>query len=238
MLKKRIIVTLTLLDGVLFRTKRFVPDLRYTLNFIDLEVVDELVVLDIGKDKEAFHGTLKTLSRDYLGPLTVGPVYSVEDARFYMNEFPVEKVVTKEFDRVPEIATKIGSQSVVASIDVLGKHVVRHNATAPIICGRKTSDLMAAAIYEAQGAGEILLQSVDRDGSLQGYDLDSSGWLFKTIKIPVVIGGGCGRAEHMKQGFEAGASGCSTNNIHHMTKTSLTGFKEYLHREGVAVRME
>ena len=79
-----------------------------------------------------------------------------------------------------------------------------------------------------RGAGQILLNSVERDGSLLGYDLDVLRSVAAAVACPVIVAGGCGSARHMCEAFQAGASGAATSVIHHLTDTSMRGFKQWL----------
>ena len=88
------------------------------------------------------------------------------------------------------------------------------------------------------GAGQIFLQSIDRDGSLQGYDLETLKEVSGAVNIPVVIGGGCGGWWDMKEAFDAGADGCVTSNIYHFPESTMSSWKLKLQEAGVPVRVE
>jgi cyclase len=85
-------------------------------------------------------------------------------------------------------------------------------------------------------AGEILLTSIDRDGSLDGYDLGVLKEVVGAVNVPVIINGGCGDWSHMAEAIRAGASGVATSNIHHLTDRAIVGFKNALVQYGVNVR--
>jgi cyclase len=84
-------------------------------------------------------------------------------------------------------------------------------------------------------AGEILVQSVDRDGSLRGYPL-AFGSRFLSVGVPVIIGSGCEGYRSMLQGFEAGFDACATSNIHHFSPTGMKSMKTLLQQKGVLLR--
>ncbi|CCQ73072.1 imidazole glycerol phosphate synthase subunit HisF [Magnetospira sp. QH-2] len=249
MLCKRIITVLTFNNGVLFRTKLFEPDYRYTLNFVDAWSVDEIVVLDVTRsgqgDKDSFFKVVRDFADRCFVPLTVGGgIRSLEDVRRLMG-LGADKVVINsgafEDPRlIGAIAGRYGSQCVVLSIDAKqsddGGHEVRSHAAT-----RATGRDPVGWAREGQslGAGEILLTSVERDGWLQGYDLDLCRSVADAVSVPVLILGGCGNWKHMEQGFLQGhASAVCTQNIYHFTEKSIQAAKRYLNSKGIPVRME
>jgi cyclase len=211
-------------DGVLFRTKRFVPDYRYTCNFVDLDYSDELVLLDISRDgdRKDFYAVLDKFADSPL-PITVGGgITTLTEAVMLMRNFAVDMFVIGRaaIDRqfIGKLAEKFGSQAIIVSIDV------GENGNAHIEHGTKDTGYPAMAYAQmavAAGAGGITLQSIDRDGSLRGYDIDILRNLCDSLPVPVVTGNGCGGWHHMVSGFEAGASGCALTNIFHHTAESL-----------------
>ncbi|MDH3376222.1 MAG: HisA/HisF-related TIM barrel protein [Gammaproteobacteria bacterium] len=242
MLTKRVIVTLTLNGGSLYRTKNFNPDRLYTMNFVDMELADELVILDVTRRKTArrdFYDRVLAFGDQCFLPCAVGGwVRTLEDAQHLMRNLGADKVVinSEAFRRpefISELAEKFGSQSVVVSIDV-------KNGIVHIDQGRTCTDHTAiewAQEAEEHGAGEIYLMDMTRDGSLRGYNLELLQDIVASVKIPVIISGGCGGWRHMAEGFDAGADACSTSVIHHFTKTSLNAAKTYLHENGHVVRL-
>lgn len=224
MLKKRVIVLLTLYDGVLTRTKQFQPDYRYTLSHVGLDC-DELMILDITPEGEGDRANFWTAARPIVDsafvPVAIGgKIRTLDDVRRAM-DFGADKVVIRYArSLIPLAAAKLGSQSVVGSLDD------DSNKWTALCAERMVFD----------GAGEILIQSVPRDGSLEGYDIPLLKRVVSRVNVPVVIGGGCGSWFHMKQAFEAGASGAATNNIMHFNPTAMTACKQYLDNNGVAVR--
>jgi len=124
LLKKRIIITLTFLDGVLFRTKNFKPDYRYTKNFIDLWSIDELILIDISKKKfsKNFLELISFFSSNCFVPLSVGGgIKKVSDADLFF-KYGADKIILgsnaiKEPKLINEISHKYGNQSIIQSID-------------------------------------------------------------------------------------------------------------------------
>ena len=90
---------------------------------------------------------------------------------------------------------------------------------------------------ESLGAGEIFLNSIDRDGSLSGYDIDFLKTVSQKVKIPIIIGGGAENWKHFLEGIKNGADAVSTNNIYHFTEKSIKNAKNYLNKNEVSIRI-
>ena len=125
MLKKRIIISLTFLDGVLFRTKKFIPDYRYTKEFINLWNIDELVLIDISKKKfsENFIRIVKYYSENCFVPITVGGgIDNINNAKYYFDN-GADKIILgfnslKNKNLSQEIANIYGNQSIIQAVDI------------------------------------------------------------------------------------------------------------------------
>ncbi len=246
MLRKRIITVLTLNDGTLFRTKLFKPDYRYTLNFVDAWSVDEIAILDVTRgdspDRDRFFKAVSEFARTCFVPISVGGgIRSVDDVARYMNAGADKVVVNTGAVENPhlieDIANAYGRQCVVLSIDATrrneGYEVMSHFAARPT-----GHDPATWAKYgESLGAGEVLITAVERDGALQGYDLNLCREVADAVSIPVQVLGGCGNWQHMAAAFEVpGVSAACTQNIYHFTEQSIASAKKFLSGKGVAVR--
>lgn len=240
MLKKRIVSVLTLLNGKLHRTRRFRPDYLYVHSQVDLWEIDELVILDItrqGRGTVPFVDAARHFADDCFVPTSWGGgVVSVETARsFFAAGADKVAVNTAALERPPlidEIAKAYGCQALVVSIDARENEVVAD-------CGRTRTgrDPVAWAKEAAdRGAGEILLNTVEKDGSLTGYDYDLIHRVASAVRIPVMALGGGGSWEHFRLTFEAGADAACTQNIYHFTRASILAAKKYLGGQGVPVR--
>ena len=248
MLRKRVVTVLTFNDGVLFRTKLFRADYRYTLNFVDAWSVDEIVALDVTRpgtgERANFERVVSDFARRCFVPLAAGGgVRSIADVERLL-AVGADKVVvnTGALERpalIGEIANAYGAQCVVVSIDAKrrddGSYEV-HGRFGAEPTGWDPADWAREA--QALGAGEILITSIDRDGWLQGYDLELCRRVADAVTVPVLILGGCGSWKHMAEGFDAGhASAVCTQNIYHFTETSIQSAKRYLAGQGVEVRI-
>lgn len=231
MLKKRVCICLLFNDGVLFRTKKFVPDYRYSQSFLGVSHVDEVFMIDITRSgpSDLSHESMAAYAEKCFVPITMGGhIKSLDDVARFMAIGADKVVVGRELHvsdtLASEIVTKYGSQALVAAVDAQGAEWVRSGSLRPW----NYSPAFCAQAREQDGAGEIFLQSVQRDGSLSGYDLDTLRAVVDAVSIPVVVGTSCGTPRHMREAFEAGASGCATANIFHMSEASMRGFKSQL----------
>ena len=242
MLKKRLISVLTFNKGVLSRTKRFNPDYIYTKNQVSLWGVDEIVLLDVTREggyRDAFLEAATQISDDCFAPTTIGGgIRSVEDASELFRSYGADKVSinTGALDRpelITEMADKYGSQSVVLSIDVKDGEVFAG-------CGRRPTGRSATEWAKEGvrlGAGEILLTSIVKDGSLSGYDLPLCKEVSAAVSVPMLIAGGAGNWGHFVDGFKAGASGVCATNIYHFTESSIKAAKTHMAENGVPTRL-
>ena len=248
MLRKRLISILTFNKGVLFRTRNFIPDYRYTLNFVDAWSIDEIVILDITRNKEKnrdlFYETVKKFSKDCFVPLAVGGGITSELDFSKFLSYGADKIVinTNALDNpnlISIAAKKFGTQCVVVSIDVYksenGKYEVFGN------CGKHPTGLDPvkwAKRAQELGAGEIMLTSINKDGTLEGYDNELNSMVAEAVNIPVIVSGGAGKWQDFVDGINIGkASGVCTSNIYHFTENSISSAKKFMNDKGIKVRI-
>jgi imidazole glycerol-phosphate synthase subunit HisF len=235
-----VIIALCFDSGLLMRTKRFRADYRYTQSYLAVDAVDEVFLIDItrGGPSEASRLAMASYAERCFAPVTMGGwVRSVGDARELFaigaDKVVISAGIMENPGLIGDLARKYGSQAVVAGLDCrqgmveTGKTGEKHDFTA----------LEWAEKVETLGAGEIYLQDIERDGSLQGYNTEILREIAAAVSCPVVIGAGCGGWRHMADGFRSGAAGCVTSVIHHFTESSLGGFKAELSRHGLPVRV-
>ena len=233
--------------GVRFRELRDAGDPAELAAFYDREGADEIVFLDITATAENRKILLEAVARtadQVFIPLTVGGgVRSVAD---------VAELLTQGADKVslnsaaladPPLLTRcaevFGSQCVVLAIDArrrtdgAGWDVFSHGGRRP--SGR---DAVEWAVEGSRlGAGEILLTSMDRDGTLDGYDLDLLHAVSSSVRVPVVASGGAGNAGHMYDALSrGGAEAALAASIFHFGEVSIAGVKDELARKGLEVR--
>ena len=248
MLRNRLVSVLTFNEGILFRTKLFVPDYRYTLNFVDAWSIDEIIVLDITRDKHSsennFFRVIEDFSKRCFVPIAAGGgIRSKKDVDRYLS-LGADKVVlnTQAINNpsfITDVAKSYGSQSVVVSIDVKNTQKNEYKVLKDL---GKTETILNPELwaYKAQelGAGEIMITSIDRDGSLLGYDIEITKRVSDKVDIPVLISGGAGNWDHLVEGIiKGGASAVCITNIYHFTETAISSAKKYMDKHGIPVRL-
>jgi len=252
LLKVRLIPTLlhsdfVLVKGVRFDSWRNVGSLLQAIKVYTLREVDELVFLDIVATRDGRgpdFGLIEDIADHCFMPLTVGGgVRNVEDVRRLL-QVGADKIAlnTAAIERpglIAEIANGFGSQCVVVSLDV--KRLPDGSYELVTHAGKRPTGLDPFAFAreaEALGAGELLLTSIDRDGTMDGYDLDLIQRMTKGVSIPVIASGGAGHYEHLAQAVRsAGASAVAMASMFHFTEQTPREAKEYLHQQGIPVRL-
>jgi imidazole glycerol-phosphate synthase subunit HisF len=247
-LRNRLITVLTLNDGVLFRTKQFRPDLRYTMNFVDAWSIDEIVALDVTRpgegDRAAFYEVVSELATKCFVPLACGGgVRSLEDAttllRMGADKIVVNTGAIERPELITEIAEAYGAQCVVVSIDAWKHGDGSYEVYTAF--GQHPTGLLPeewARRAEELGAGEIFLTSIEKDGSLEGYDNELNARVTAAVGVPVLISGGAGKWQDFVDGFRSGgASAVCTTNIYHFTESSIRSAKQFLDRASIPVRL-
>ena len=246
MLKKRLIPVLFLMDGKIVRSERF-RDFKVIGNAYDELArfsqwnADELVYLDISRRPD-FDNTLKILEKiaDHaFMPLAFGGNVKTMEQIEKIIKTGAEKVVintaaVENDSLISEASRKLGSQAITVAIDCAQNAIWTHQGKKR----RGETPCEWARILEARGAGEILVNSIERDGTGMGYDLEVVASVAKAVTIPVVACGGAGRFEHFVEGFGAGADAVAAGNIFHFTENAYPRAKKYLAGEGINVRLE
>jgi len=230
--------------GVHFASLRDAGDPVAQAARYDAEGADELVFLDISASHEARQTTLEMVGRvaeAIFIPFTVGGgIRAVADAgaalRAGADKVSVNTAAVRDPALVSRLAESFGSQCIVAAVDV--KRVGGRLAVM-VSGGREETPLEAidwVARLEGLGAGEILLTSMDRDGTGAGYDLPLLSAAASAVSIPVIASGGAGRLAHLAEAFEAGAHGVLAATIFHFQGSSLPEARAYLRERGYPVR--
>ena len=256
MLARRIIPCLDVKDGRVVKGVRFVDlidagDPVEVAARYDAEGADELCFLDITASHERrpiiLDVVARTAERVFM-PLTVGGgVRTVDDVRALLkagaDKVSINTAAVGRPDFVREAAERFGTQCVVVAIDARrrvaadaarGWEVYTHGGRTPT-----GLDAIAwAAAMEAAGAGEILLTSMDRDGTRAGYDLELTRAVVERVGIPVIASGGAGTLEHLYEGLVAGgASATLVASIFHYGEHRVREAKTYLAARGVTIRV-
>lgn len=250
MLKVRVIPTLLwkqfgLVKGVGFDSWRRVGPVLPAIKVYNQREVDELVLVDIvahlGDDDPDFE-SIDEFGQDSFVPLTVGGgIIRIEQVQRLLragaDKVSVNTATYARPELVTEIARRHGTQCVVASIDVRlqdGQWSCFSHAGKKVT-GREVRAW--ARELEDRGAGEILLTSVERDGTMQGYDLALIEAVVGAVHIPVIASGGAGSYQHLVEAVtKAGASAVAAASIFHFTEQTPAGAKAALAAAGVPVR--
>jgi cyclase len=257
MLKTRIIPCLDVKDGRVVKGVRFVDlvdagDPVEAAKAYDSAGADEMCFLDITASHEGRGILLDVVARTAEAcfmPLTVGGgVRSTEDIRALLlagaDKVSINTAAVKNRGFVKEAARKFGDQCITVAIDA--KRVSPDGAPArwEIFThgGREPTGIEAIAFAEevvSLGAGEILLTSMDRDGSKMGYDLALTRAIADRVHVPVVASGGVGRLEHLVEGvIEGHASAVLAASIFHFGEFTILEAKQRMREAGIAVRMD
>jgi cyclase len=251
MLKTRIIPCLDVKDGRVVKGVNFVDlvdagDPVEQARLYDAAGADELCFLDITASTEN-RGTILDVARrtaeQCFMPLTIGGgVCTLEDIRSLLlagaDKVSIMTAAVKNPDFVREAARKFGSQCIVVAIDAKsgGDHfeVFTHG-------GREPTDIDAveyAKTVEKNGAGEILLTSMDRDGTREGFNIPLTRAIADAVNIPVIASGGVGTLDHLVEGVKEGhASAVLAASIFHFGEHTIREAKQHMAQHGVAVRL-
>jgi cyclase len=249
MLARRIIPCLDVaggrvVKGIHFESLRDAGDPVAQAARYDADGADELVLLDISASPEARRTTLGMVGRvaeAIFIPFTVGGgIRSVADAgaalRAGADKIAVNTAAVREPSLVSRLAESFGSQCVVVAVDVKR---IGGRLTVMVNGGREETRLEAvewSRHLETLGAGEILLTSMDRDGTGQGYDLPLLQQVSQAVNLPVIASGGAGQLAHLAEALEAGAHGVLAATIFHFRESSLPRARAYLRERGYPVR--
>jgi imidazole glycerol-phosphate synthase subunit HisF len=250
-LSKRIIACLDVRDGqvvkgVNFEGLRGAGDPAALAHRYNAEGIDEIVILDVTATLErrrALADTIRSVARELFIPLTVGGgIRTEEDAAAAMDagadKVSLNTAAIADPDLITRLAGRYGSQAVVIAIDAKrdgDRHVVFARS------GQRASGWAAVAWAreaESRGAGEILLTSIDRDGTKIGFDSALTAAVATAVSIPVIASGGAGALDHFVDVFTAGrADAALAATIFHDAETSVRALKQHLHDRGVPVRL-
>ncbi len=251
MLKKRIIPCLDVKNGRVVKGINFVNlidagDPVEQASIYNKGGADEICFLDItasNENRDILLDTVQKTAERCFVPLTVGGgVRTTEDIRKLLlsgaDKVSINTAAVNNHNLIRESANKFGSQCIVVAIDAkkIGSswNVFTHG-------GRKETSIDAvkyAKLAEQYGAGEILLTSMDKDGTKSGYDLELTKKISSSITIPVIASGGVGTLDHIKEGITAGgASAVLAASIFHFGTYSILQVKEYLKKNNVPVRL-
>ena len=251
MLKNRIIPCLDVKKGRVVKGINFV-DLKDAGDPVEQAKIyseggaDEICFLDItasNENRDIIYDVVKKTSKKCFVPLTVGGgIKSIEDIRKLLNcgadKVSINTAAVQDSKIVKDSSQKFGSQCIVVAIDAKNNgdmwEIYTHG-------GRNRTGIDAikfAKKMEESGAGELLVTSMDRDGTQVGYDIDLMSKISSKVNIPVIASGGVGNLDHLVDGIKLGkANAVLAASIFHYGKHSIKQAKEYLDSKGIPVRI-
>ncbi|HEB9316147.1 TPA: imidazole glycerol phosphate synthase subunit HisF [Campylobacter coli] len=247
MLKTRIIPCVLLKNSQLvksieFKDFRTIGHLTSTMRIYNARNVDELIILDIDASRSGKidFESIEDLAKECFMPLTIGGgIKSLEDIQKILNlgadKISINSKALEDPNFIAKAANRFGSQCIVCSIDVKRK--------GDKICVYDKGDLLEknplelALEYENQGAGELLLTSVDFEGKAQGYDLELLKIFQNKLKIPLIINGGLGKPSDAVEALNLGADALGGAYIFHFSQYTPKDVKEELAKKGFMVRV-
>jgi len=251
MLTKRIIPCLDVHDGRVVKGINFVNlrdagDPVELASFYDKEGADELVFLDISASHEGRKTMIDVVRRtaeQVFIPFAVGGgIGTIDDIRSLLSagadKVSINSAAIKDPALITEGARKFGSQCIVVAIDARkdGESYQVYINGGRVPTGKDAVEWAKEA--ERRGAGEILLTSMDKDGTKDGYDLELTAMISQAVGIPVIASGGAGNLDHLYQAVTVGqADAVLCASIFHYREYSIKEAKEYLRDKGVSVRL-
>ena len=253
MLKNRLIPVLLLKNNRMVKPIRFgdggerdVGHPVSTAKIYDSQDADELIFLDInatGEGRAFLLDTLQDVAENCFVPLTAGGgVRSLSDISDILkaggDKVSINSAAVENPDFIREASRKFGSQCIVVSIDA--REVFPGKYEAFIDRGRKATgiDVVSLAKRSADlGAGEILITSIDREGTMVGYDLALIKLISASVNIPIIANGGAGTRQHFVDAINlAGASAVAASSVFHFSDSNLTQVKSFIYNTGVPIR--
>lgn len=252
MLAKRIIPCLDIKEGRVVKGIKFLGlrdagDPVEAAKAYEKEEADELVFLDITasfEGRKTFLSLVERIAETVFMPFTVGGgISGIDDIRALLNagadKVSINTAAVKDPKLINRSAEKFGSQCIVTAIDAA---MVTRGEWQVYIHGGRTPTKRGAVAWareaEQRGAGEILLTSMDRDGTKSGYDLELTAAVSEAVRIPVIASGGAGKLEHFSDVFSKGkADAALAASLFHFRELTIPRVKRYLRSKGIEVRL-
>ena len=248
---KRIIPCLDVKDGRVVKGVNFVGlkdagDPVEVAKRYNEEGADEITFLDIGashEGRDTIVDIVAKVAKEVFIPLTVGGgIRKLDDIYKLLNvgcdKVSVNSAALKRPELIDEGAKRFGSQCIVTAIDVK-KHGNKYHVY--LNGGRVDTGIDAiewAKEVVDRGSGEILLTSMDTDGTKAGFELDITRAISEIVDVPVIASGGAGTMEHIKEAFENGADAALAASIFHYREIDIMELKQYLYENNIAVRID
>jgi cyclase len=239
---KRIIGLVLLDQGVVSRTRNFHSDYQYTGEFIDTRFFDEIAFINISQDHnqesyDKFRNTVENLMRDSQLPVSMGGgIKSIEDIErfrlFGADRYIINQTSIANDQFISKVIEMYGKSSVISSISHSGEFIAsRRQVSTQSISGR-------IAEIGSNCGSEILLNSIERDGTLRGLELETAKLICRISKVPLILSGGVGNATHIEDALKVNnVVGVATSNIYHLTTTTVSSWRSSLLSNGANIRL-
>jgi len=252
MLKIRVIPVILWKDYGVYKGRNFdswrrIGSVHSTLKVFNNRMVDELILLNISGSltkTDLDYEIVSEFSADCTVPLTVGGgIRNIEEVELLLHagadKVSINSILYENLNFLYEVSSRFGRQCVTASIDVRRIDNKTWICYANSALTKTEKEVKNWAIeLESQGAGEILLTSIDRDGCMQGYDLDLISIVTESVSIPVIASGGAGAYSHFVEAVKVGgASAVAAGSMFNFTEQTPLEAKKYMERFGVPVRI-
>jgi imidazole glycerol-phosphate synthase subunit HisF len=233
-----------LVKGVGFDSWRRVGSIMPSIKVYNTRDVDELIIVDITASTEyqnIDYNEISHFSAECFVPLTIGGginslVQIKQLLRSGADKVAINSALFEDIDLLNKASLHFGAQCIVASVDVKYHDdtykCFSHAGTKPT--GK--DPIQWVKQLEEEGAGEILLTSIERDGTMESYDLDLISKVSEAVRIPVIASGGAGNYQHMLEAIHAGANAVAAASIFHFTEQTPREAKKYLSKNGINVR--
>lgn len=226
-----------LVKGTKFNSWRGIGSAAQAMGIYNRRKPDELIFLDVGATKEGRgpdFDLVAEVAGDFACPLTVGGgIRSLEDVKILLRSGADKVCIGTRLDLIPAIADAFGSQAVVASVDYRASECYTRSGSLSI----GFNPVAVAKLASNDGVGEILLNCIDKDGTMEGYDLETLRDVSNALSVPVIACGGCSGYEDMGKAFEVGAAAVAAGALFAFTQATPKGAVNYLKAKGFHVRV-
>lgn len=238
---KRIIGVVLLDDGVFCRTRNFVVDYHYTHDFIDTKYFDELAFINVTsnnrrKTSPMLSQSIENIVKHSQLPISIGGgIKEIDDIREF-RKFGADRYLLnqtfKESDSLTRNSIQVfGKSSIISSINHWGPFLWSRNGISNIKLADRIKEI------EDTCGGDILLNSVERDGTLRGLDLETLDYLSRVSGYSFVVSGGLGNLEHLYEALQRdNVVGVCTGNVYHLTSNTISQWRDELIERGLNVR--
>lgn len=229
---KRIVGLVLLDNGIFCRTRNFIPDYHYTNKFIDTSFFDEMAFIDVSNTKtnrlsEFQKGIDEVVLNSQLPVSIGGNIRSCEDVELYRT-LGADRYIVNQTERssdklVAELISNYGRSSIISSINHWGPFTASKGSTLPIRLIDRIAEIASNC------GSDILLNSIERDGSLRGLDMDTINQLAEMKNLSLILSGGLGNMEHLYESLQApNVVGVCTSNVYHLTTNTISMWRANL----------